>query len=117
MDEKIDKAIETAKGILPSRKQLIDAQQVTQAILNLAHVKALYNSINPTTEMDEELNDVLERVRSNLDPALLMYVTQASLNLMHAKKILTDTSLKVAQVKELLTEGKPTIKKSGAGAS
>lgn len=89
MDEKIDKAIDTAKGIILSRTQQDDMQKVAQAILNLAHVKALHvGSTKPTTEMDEELTYVLGRVRANLGASEIMQVTQAALHLMHAKQIL-----------------------------
>lgn len=102
MEEKIDRAIETAKGILPSRAQKDDVQKVAQSVLNLAHAKAIQFGLkSQTTEMDHEIALVLGMVRPALNPTELMQVTQAVLHLMNAK--------------QLLTEGKPTQKKQGSG--
>ena len=57
--------------------------------------------------MDEKIEKALEilldQVRTNLKPAEALNQTQAILNMAHAK--------------QLLTEGKNTTKKPGAGAS
>ena len=57
--------------------------------------------------MDEKIEKAIEilldQIRTNLKPAEALQQTQAVLNIAHAK--------------QLLTEGKTTIKKQGAGAS
>lgn len=86
MDEKIDKAIETAKGIVLVQTKTDDMQKAAQSVLNLKIAKSIYGGLtNPTEDMDEELTFVLSRVRSNLDANALVQATQAVLHLMHAK--------------------------------
>lgn len=104
MEEKIDKAIEIAKGIIQSRTQKEDVQKVAQSILNLAHVRAMHASCNRvSTVLDEEMTFVLGLARTNLNGSELMQVTQAALHLAHAKQL-------------LFTEAK-TTKKQGASSS
>ena len=89
MEEKIDKAIEVAKGRLLALTAQADMQKAAQAILNLAQVKGMYaaevKAGTPTDELNEEIGFVLGRVRSNLGATELQQVTQAALHLMHAK--------------------------------
>lgn len=86
MDEKIAKAIETAKQIIPSLTGHDDMQHAGQAVLNLLQVKELYAAVaNPTDELDKEIEFMLGKVRSNLGATALMKVTQAVLNMMQAK--------------------------------
>ena len=54
-------------------------------------------------KIDKAIDILLDQVRSNLKPAEALQQTQALLNMAHAKQL-------------LLTEGKTTTKKSGAGA-
>lgn len=105
MDEKIDKAIEIAKGIMISRTQKDDVQKVAQSVLNLAHLRALHYRCTGAYEvLDEEMTFVLGLVRTNLNGNELMQVTQAALHLAHAKEL-------------LCTEGKRAPKKQVASAS
>ena len=86
MEAKIDKAIETAKGIIPSTKAPADLQKAAQAVLNLASAKSCYAGIvKPTKDMDDELSFVLGRVRSNVAATEMQQITQAALHLIQAK--------------------------------
>ena len=109
MDEKIEKAITTAKARLPALTAHSDMQKAGQAILNLMVTKATYAGFTkPTDELDEEIGFVLGKVRSNLGATDLQQVTQAAMHLMQAK----------AQIEELQPQqGTKITKKQGAGAS
>lgn len=85
MDEKIDRAIEITKKIIPALTVPDDMQKASQSLLNLTQAKALYEACKSTDDVDVELGFILGRVRSNLGATELMKVTQAVLNLMHAK--------------------------------
>jgi hypothetical protein len=86
MEEKLDNAIRTAKGIIPALTQPIDIQKASQAVLNLQTAKAMYAGFRKgTTEFDDELSFVLGKVRSNVAAHEMQQVTQAALHLMHAK--------------------------------
>ena len=85
VSEKLDKAIKAAKGRITRDLTPEDSPKATQAVLNLAQAKTLYESCQGP-EVDEELMVVLGRVRPNLAPTDMMKSTQAVLNLMHAKE-------------------------------
>ena len=85
MDEKIDRAIEITKKIIPALTVPDDMQKASQSLLNLTQAKSLYDACRSTDDVDAELAFMLGRVRSNLGATELMKVTQAVLNLMHAK--------------------------------
>jgi hypothetical protein len=55
-------------------------------------------------KIDKAIGILLDQIRSNLKPNETLQQTQAVLNMAHAKHI-------------LLSEGKTTLKKSGAGAN
>lgn len=101
MEEKIEKAVGIAKGIIQSRTKEDDIQKVTQSILNLAHVKSMNAGSDATDELEEEIVYVLGRVRSNLGATELQQITQAALHLMSART--------------MLATGKPRLKKQMAG--
>ncbi len=103
--ESVDKAIEVAKAILPSRPQKEEIQKVAQAILNLAHAKSVLSDIESWDDQNDELNKEIELVLGLVRPSLtgteLVQTTQAALNLINAKAT--------------LIERKSTKKKQGAG--
>jgi len=82
--QKWDKASKATRGKINSNLTPDDSPKATQAVLNLAQAKALDMALQ-TTELDEELSVVLDRVRPNLSPVDMMKATQAVLNLMHAR--------------------------------
>jgi hypothetical protein len=86
MQEKIDKAIATAKAIIPSLKTFSDMQKAAQSVLNLSQTKVAYQClVKPTAELEEEITFVLGRIRSNVGATELQQITQAALHLMQAK--------------------------------
>ena len=87
MNEKIDKAIEVCKGIIPSLVLYDDILKASQAVLNLKQAKTRYVGLSkPTEELDTEIEFVLGRVRPNLGATEIMKVTQAVVNLILAKE-------------------------------
>lgn len=88
MNEKIDKAIATAKQRLPALTDHSDIQKAGQAVLNLMMAKAVYAGfVNPTDELNEEIGFVLGKIRSNLGATEMQQVTQAALHMMQAKAL------------------------------
>ena len=86
MEKKIDAAIGVAKGILLSRTSAEDFQKVAQSILNLSHARSINDG---DSSEDEELTFVLGKIRPSVDATMLVQLTQAALNLMNAKALLT----------------------------
>jgi len=97
-EEKIDKAIAVARGMMASRTKPDDIQKVAQSVLNLSHVKSQHALFETTEETDEELVFVLGKIRPSIDATELVQLTQAALHLTSARVTLT---------------GKPKQKKTG----